>query len=193
MEVEGLKRFFFSFFVLAFIFTINVTVLADEGHTDNNSIKEAAKKFTNGTDNSQEHSDNHHGDQPLTSSDSSNEDHHDEEGSHEKGMHSEDEDHHSTGAAEDGSHGKSTHSESGENHSTGTTEGGHEEGGHSEDEDSHSTGATEDGHEEDSGGHHGPVVETPPNYKILGTYGAVNLSFILIGIWNKWFRRRGEQ
>jgi hypothetical protein len=50
--------------------------------------------------------------------------------------------------------------------------------------------------EGDSGGeahdHHAAVVETPPNYKVLGTYGAVNLLFILIGIWNKWFRRKGD-
>lgn len=39
-------------------------------------------------------------------------------------------------------------------------------------------------------GHHGTVVETQPNYKVLGTFGAVNLSFILIGVWNKWSRRR---
>ncbi|MGG0717142.1 hypothetical protein ABE096_06030 [Robertmurraya massiliosenegalensis] len=54
----------------------------------------------------------------------------------------------------------------------------------------HSSEGTEGGHEEESEGHHGPVVETPPNYKVLGTYGAVNLSFILIGVWNKWFRRK---
>lgn len=41
----------------------------------------------------------------------------------------------------------------------------------------------------DMGG--GPVKETPPNMKVLGTYGAVNLVFIIIGIWNKWFRRKG--
>lgn len=35
-----------------------------------------------------------------------------------------------------------------------------------------------------------PVKETPPSVKVLGTYGAVNLIFILIGIWNKWFRRK---
>ncbi|MDP4083677.1 MAG: hypothetical protein Q8934_03580 [Bacillota bacterium] len=35
-----------------------------------------------------------------------------------------------------------------------------------------------------------PVKETPPNVKVLGTYGVVNLAFILIGIWNKWFRRK---
>ncbi len=36
----------------------------------------------------------------------------------------------------------------------------------------------------------GPVVETPPNYKALGAFGAINAGFILIGIWNKWFRRK---
>jgi hypothetical protein len=39
---------------------------------------------------------------------------------------------------------------------------------------------------------HGPVNETPPNVKVLGTFGAVNLAFILVGIWNKWFRREDE-
>ena len=39
---------------------------------------------------------------------------------------------------------------------------------------------------------HEPVVEKPANVKVLGTYGAVNLSFILIGVWNKWFRRKGD-
>lgn len=33
------------------------------------------------------------------------------------------------------------------------------------------------------------VRETPPNKKILGTFGAINLSFILIGVW---YRLRGE-
>ena len=50
--------------------------------------------------------------------------------------------------------------------------------------------------EEGSGGaahdHHAAVVEVPPNYKVLGTYGAVNLLFILIGVWNKWFKRKGD-
>jgi hypothetical protein len=39
---------------------------------------------------------------------------------------------------------------------------------------------------------HEPVKETPANVKVLGTYGAVNLAFILVGIWNKWFRRKGD-
>ncbi|ULT58763.1 hypothetical protein L1999_09640 [Neobacillus drentensis] len=44
---------------------------------------------------------------------------------------------------------------------------------------------------EGSRGHsHEPVKEEPANLKVLGTFGAVNLSFIVIGIWNKWFRRK---
>jgi hypothetical protein len=72
-----------------------------------------------------------------------------------------------------------------ENHDS-TSSSSHTEGDHGT-SDNHS-GHEEGGHE--SEGHHGPVVETPPNYKVLGTYGAVNLSFILIGVWNKWFRRK---
>ena len=44
---------------------------------------------------------------------------------------------------------------------------------------------------EGSGGHsHEPVKEEPANLKVLGTFGAINLSFIVIGVWNKWFRRK---
>lgn len=39
-------------------------------------------------------------------------------------------------------------------------------------------------------GHSGPVIETPPNWGVLGAFGAVNLLFVLIGIWNKWFARK---
>jgi hypothetical protein len=52
---------------------------------------------------------------------------------------------------------------------------------------------TKDSHDDMEGmdmGHE-PVVEKPANLKVLGTYGAVNLSFIMIGVWNKWFRRKG--
>lgn len=37
---------------------------------------------------------------------------------------------------------------------------------------------------------HGPVKEKPANIKVLGTFGAVNLSFIVFGVWHKWFRRK---
>ncbi|MDQ6600328.1 hypothetical protein E2K98_09205 [Bacillus salipaludis] len=43
---------------------------------------------------------------------------------------------------------------------------------------------------EGSGHSHGTVIEKPANLMVLDTYGAVNLSFIVIGIWNKWFRRK---
>jgi hypothetical protein len=55
-----------------------------------------------------------------------------------------------------------------------------------------------DGHDmegmdmEGSSHSHGPIVETPANVKVLGTFGAVNLAFILVGIWNKWLRREDE-
>lgn len=35
-----------------------------------------------------------------------------------------------------------------------------------------------------------PVKEQAPNVKVLGTYGVINLLFIVIGVWNKWFRRK---
>jgi hypothetical protein len=43
-------------------------------------------------------------------------------------------------------------------------------------------------------GHGGAnLIEKPANMKVLGTFGAINLSFILIGIWNKWFTRKEEE
>ncbi|MFL6562951.1 MAG: hypothetical protein ACJ8MO_43500, partial [Bacillus sp. (in: firmicutes)] len=56
----------------------------------------------------------------------------------------------------------------------------------------HGSGNEMEGSSGEAHNHQAPVVEVPPNYKVLGTYGAVNLSFILIGIWNKWFRRKGD-
>ncbi len=40
-------------------------------------------------------------------------------------------------------------------------------------------------------GHHKEVAETPPNYKVLGGFAAINLLFIIIGIYLKWFYRKG--
>lgn len=132
-----MKKGFISLFVLAFIFSFNLSVLADEGHDDN--IKKATENFKNGT----------------------NGDHSEEVDAHEKEA--------------------NAHSEEGD--------------GHSEAADAHSDAEEEEGHgdEAKAGDHHGPLVETPPNYKVLGSYGAVNLSFILIGVWNKWFRRKGNK
>ncbi len=45
----------------------------------------------------------------------------------------------------------------------------------------------------ESGNNHEQVIEErPPNMKVLGTFGAINLIFILIGIWNKWLRKKKE-
>lgn len=47
---------------------------------------------------------------------------------------------------------------------------------------------------EESGGHghgSGDVVETPPNIPVLSTFAAINAAFLLIGIWMKWFRKKG--
>jgi hypothetical protein len=56
----------------------------------------------------------------------------------------------------------------------------------------HDSGTDMEGTGGETHDHHAAVVEVPPNYKVLGTFGAVNLSFILIGVWNKWVRRKGD-
>ncbi|MBT2698154.1 hypothetical protein J7E79_12090 [Bacillus sp. ISL-40] len=56
----------------------------------------------------------------------------------------------------------------------------------------HDSGTDMEGSGGEAHDHHAAMVELPPNYKVLGTFGAVNLSFILIGVWNKWFRRKGD-
>jgi hypothetical protein len=101
-------------------------------------------------------------------------------------------------AAENFKNGKSNENES-MNHDSGSDMEGMDHGSGSDMEGmNHGSGSDMEGMdmESESNGesheHHEAVVETPPNYKILGTYGAVNLSFIIIGVWNKWFRRKGE-
>jgi len=46
---------------------------------------------------------------------------------------------------------------------------------------------------EGKGGHgsHEDVVETPPNIPVLSTFAAINAAFLLVGIWNKWVRKKG--
>lgn len=144
--METLRKLLLSLFALAFIFTFNITAFADEGHSHESNIKQAAEKFKNGSNTNQENESGDHGHSNQT-----------------------DANHDSTSS--------SSHTED---------ERTHEEEGHGTSDDQ--SGQVEGGHE--SEGHHGPVVETPPNYKVLGTFGAVNLSFILMGVWNKWFRRK---
>lgn len=44
----------------------------------------------------------------------------------------------------------------------------------------------------ESGEHgHGNVVETPPNVPVLSAFAAINAGFLLIGVWNKRFRKKG--
>ncbi|RDU37649.1 hypothetical protein DRW41_07345 [Neobacillus piezotolerans] len=63
-----------------------------------------------------------------------------------------------------------------------------------ESENKEATGHSHEGGGAEGGGHsHGPVTETPPNMKVLGTFGVINLLFILIGIWNKLSRRKGDE
>jgi hypothetical protein len=35
-------------------------------------------------------------------------------------------------------------------------------------------------------------VETPPNFTVLSIFGAINLSFLVIGLWNKRIRKKVE-
>jgi hypothetical protein len=204
VEVETLRKLLLlSLFALAFIFNLNITAFADEGHSHDSNIKQAAEKFKNGSNTNQEDVGDVHGhsNQPDTNLDrTSSSSHTEDEGTHEEKGHGTSDDHSDQveGTHEEEGHGTSddhsdqeegTHEEKGhgtsDDHSD-QEEGTHEEEGHGTSDD-HSD-QEEGGHE--SEGHHGPVVETPPNYKVLGTYGAVNLSFILIGVWNKWFRRK---
>jgi hypothetical protein len=193
VEVGRLKKLFLSLFALAFIFSFNVTVLADEGHSDDSNVKNATENFRNGTTGEQkdhsEDADTHSGEAAT----------HEEEAD----AHAEEAEAH-PGEADVHTEAADAHSDAADGHSEASAAHGGGEDGQSEEADTHAkeegsheeadTHAEEEGaHEEEEGAgdHHGPVVETLPNYKVLGSYGAVNLSFILIGVWNKWFRRKG--
>jgi len=69
-----------------------------------------------------------------------------------------------------------------------------EQEGHESEQTEHQ--GEQDGHEskqteQTEQGHHKEVVETPPNYKVLGGFAFVNLLFIMIGVYMKWFYRKG--
>jgi hypothetical protein len=147
-----LKRALIPFLALAFILTINLIALADEGHSHDNDVKQATEKVNNGS------SLNKTEDSNVQGQTDHNDLNHDTSASHT-------DDHKSVGTQQ-------------EDHGTA---------------DSHTEEKIDSEHGGESAGHHGPVVETPPNYKILGAYGALNLSFIMIGVWNKWFRRKGNK
>jgi hypothetical protein len=160
--VGKLKKGFISFFVVAFIFSFNLSVMADEGHNENE--KQATEDFRKGTNG---------------------------ELSEEADTHSEEADSHSEGAEAQDEEAEA-HPEAADAHSEAADAHGEEEDSHDKEAVAHTEEKEAHG-EAEAGDHHGPVVETPPNYKVLGSYGAVNLSFILIGVWNKWFRRKGNK
>ncbi|HLO12839.1 MAG TPA: hypothetical protein VK190_11575 [Pseudoneobacillus sp.] len=99
------------------------------------------------------------------------------DGDHEMNM---DEGHNMDGMNMDENHDKDSMKDSDEGHS-------HDMDGMSGDDDM-------EGMDMGGGTHshgHGPVIETPPNAKVLGTFGAINASFLVIGLWNKFLRRKG--
>jgi hypothetical protein len=56
------------------------------------------------------------------------------------------------------------------------------------------SGGDMEGMDMGGGGHEhgdGTVVETPPNGIVLGTFGLINLVFVIVGIWNKFLKRKG--
>jgi hypothetical protein len=163
-EVAKLKKAFLFLLSLAFIFSFDVRALADGDHSKN--IKQATENFKNGSSND-----------PTEM----------EGMDHGSGTDMEGMDHDSGADMEGMNHDSDTDME-GMNHDSDTVMEGM----------NHDSGTDMEGMdmEEGSGGaahdHHAAVVEVPPNYKVLGTYGAVNLLFILIGVWNKWIRRKGD-
>lgn len=138
-----MKKLFLFILTIAFIFSFDVSALADEGHSHKPNLKQATENLKDGSTNNQD----------ASSGNDSSLDHDSE--SEMEGMNHE-----------------SESDMDGMNHESG------------DDLEGESSGEVHD--------HHAAVVETPPNYKVLGTYGAVNLLFILIGVWNKWFRRKGD-
>lgn len=68
----------------------------------------------------------------------------------------------------------------------------HQEVNMQQDKESHSdVNQGEHESEQSEQGHHKEVVETPPNFTVLGIFAVVNLLFIMIGVWMKWFHKKG--
>lgn len=184
-EVACLTRIIAFLFILGIILSNNQIAFADEGHGHNEDVKEATDTFRNGSDTSQgESKDNakSNSNEGMDHDSMTEAEHHDSIAEEE----------HSSYEATHDSMTEAEHSEYEETHNSMTVEEHHDS--MTEEEHGSDEAATHDDSvsNEEGGGHgHGDVKETQPNYKILGTYGAVNASFILIGIWNKWIRRKG--
>ncbi|MGC5326081.1 hypothetical protein [Brevibacillus sp. SYSU BS000544] len=93
-------------------------------------------------------------------------------------------------------HQNMQHAPTTEDHTTeGNSTEGHSTEGHSTESGDHAGAGNEHSPTTDEPaagghGHGGPVVETPPNWGVLSAFAAINLLFILIGIWNKWTVRK---
>jgi hypothetical protein len=194
-----LKKRYIPLFILSFLLTFNISVLADEGHDHEDKIKNDAENFRNGkTEISTEHPDagqggshhddgsnhdgeDHHGGEESSHGDGGN--HQDGGSVHEDGSHEEEDSGHEEGSHDQGVSGH----DDGESHDEGVS--GHDDGSSHEEDSSHSDG----GEHGEPGSHDEEVIVEPgPDYKVLGAFGTVNLAFLIIGIWNKWFRRKGE-
>lgn len=156
-----MKKLVMAGFLMGVFLSSNQIALADENHQHGDSLHEEENQLEN-TKNHEE-TDHHEGE---TSSD--HKESHETEIDHTKMTEEE--------------HQESIKHEEATNHGS----EGHEEGNSHSDEG--------DAHEESEVGGHGHggenLVEKPANMKVLGTFGAINLSFVLIGIWNKWFKRK---
>ncbi len=71
-----------------------------------------------------------------------------------------------------------------ESHSSENSEHGSEESNHSSEESEH---GEEGGHGSEE------ITESAPNYRVLTVFGLINLTFILIGVWNKLIKGRGNK
>jgi hypothetical protein len=135
-----LEKGFLILLLLGFLFSFQVSVLADEGGGHDESVKKATEKFRSDTTETVDHE--------------GDEEQHHEEVSEEK---------HSTTNQED-------------------------EIQHEDQESDHEEGVHEEGTENSAK----LEVEPGPDYLVLGAFGTVNFTFLFIGFWNKWLRRKGE-
>ena len=63
---------------------------------------------------------------------------------------------------------------------------------HSTDDHNEKQGHSDLGHGEDGYSDNDVIEETPPNYKVLGAFGLINMSFLGLGLIKKLRRRKGS-
>jgi hypothetical protein len=165
-EVSGLKLLVMVGFLIGFFLSGNQLVSAEENHSNEDSHHEV-----------ENHEGNH---------DESHVENHDEANPHEGHSTSE----HSKIVEAEVDHSQMTEEE----HQESIKHVDHGNMGHEQDTNKSEEGDVHQEVEEGGHGHGGAdLVEKPANMKVLGTFGVINLSFILIGIRNKWFKRKEEE